>query len=111
MAQVAVPLATYTGWNLFNPASGPSSLLSSMQGAYIPLPRMRADREQTRDPRPSVDERYRSREHYITLVTAAAHELVRQGYLLEEDVAALATQAERHWSASQESGATVESTK
>jgi hypothetical protein len=55
MPEVAVPLATYTGWNLFNSASGPSNLLSSMQGSYIPLPRTRADRDKTNDPRPSTE--------------------------------------------------------
>ena len=52
MPEVAVPLATYTGWNLFNAESGPSTLLSSMQGSYIPLPRTRIDRERANDPRP-----------------------------------------------------------
>ena len=59
MPEIAVPLATYTGWNLFNAESGPTSLLSSMQGSYIPLPRTRADRERTKDPRTSIEERYR----------------------------------------------------
>ena len=32
MPEISVPLATYTGWNLFNAEAGPTSLLSSMQG-------------------------------------------------------------------------------
>ena len=39
MPELAVPLATYTGWNLFNDRSGPTDVLSSMQGSYVPLPR------------------------------------------------------------------------
>ena len=62
MPEVSVPLATYTGWNLFNADSGPTSLLSSMQGSYIALPRTRADRERAKDPRSSIEERYQSRE-------------------------------------------------
>jgi hypothetical protein len=98
MPEIAVPLATYTGWNLFNPESGPSNLLSSMQGSYIPLPRTRADRERTKDPRASIEERYRSRDQYLALVSAAAKELVQQGYMLEEDVATIVERADAHWS-------------
>jgi hypothetical protein len=97
MPEVAVPLATYTGWNLFNAESGPTGLLSSMQGSYIPLPRTRGDRERARDPRSSVEERYRDREDYIARVTAAAKDLVKQGYLLEADVPSVVQLAQRRW--------------
>ena len=97
MPEVAVPLATYTGWNLFNAESGPTELLSSMQGSYIPLPRSRADRERARDPRSSVEERYRDREDYLARVTAAANDLVKQGYLLEADVPSVVQIAQRRW--------------
>src|SRR5204863_3283 len=43
MPELAVPLATYTGWNLFNDRSGPAGVLSSMQGSYIPLARTTTD--------------------------------------------------------------------
>jgi hypothetical protein len=98
MPEISVPLATYTGWNLFNAESGPTSLLSSMQGSYIPLPRTRADRERTKDPRMSIEERYESRERYLALVTAAARELVQQRYLLEDDVDDIVKRADEHWS-------------
>jgi hypothetical protein len=98
MPEVSVPLATYTGWNLFNPESGPSSVLSSMQGSYIPLPRTRAERERSKDPRLSIEERYESRDRYLTLVSTAARELVQQGYLLEADVTTLVDRAAAHWS-------------
>jgi hypothetical protein len=102
MPEVSVPLATYTGWNLFNAESGPSTLLSSMQGSYIPLPRTRTDRERAKDPRPSIEERYQSREQYLARVSAAARELVQQGYLLEEDIAALVERANGHWTLAME---------
>ena len=97
MPEISVPLATYTGWNLFNAESGPTSLLSSMQGAYIPLPRTRTDRERSKDPRPSIEERYESRERYLALVSAAARELVQQRYLLEGDVESVVKRAVEHW--------------
>jgi len=92
-----VPLATYTGWNLFNAESGPIELLSSMQGSYIPLPSTRADRERSRDPRSSIEERYRNRDDYLARVTAAANALVKQGYLLEADIPSMLERAKEHW--------------
>src|SRR5947207_8893387 len=65
MPELAVPLATYTGWNLFNDRSGPTDVLSSMQGSYIPLPRTSAERKRTNDPRLSIEERYRDKDQYI----------------------------------------------
>ena len=97
MPEVAVPLATYTGWNHFNSEAGPANLLSSMQGSYIPLPRTRADRERTNDPRASVEERYQNRDGYLAQVSSAARQLVKQGYLLEEDVATVVDRADKHW--------------
>ena len=53
MPEVSVPLATYTGWNLFRPDSGPEGVLSSMQGSYIPFPRTAIDRSAA-EPRPEA---------------------------------------------------------
>ena len=97
MPELAVPLATYTGWNLFNDRSGPTNVLSSMQGSYVPLPRNAAERARSGDPRATVDDRYRDKDHYVGLVTKAAQELIDQGYLLGEDLAAVVRNAARHW--------------
>jgi len=97
MPELAVPLATYTGWNLFNDRSGPANVLSSMQGSYVPLPRTGAERKQKNDPRRSIDERYKDRIDYVAQVTKAAQSLVGRGYLLAEDVDVVAKNAARHW--------------
>jgi hypothetical protein len=97
MPELAVPLATYTGWNLFNDRSGPTSVLSSMQGSYIPIPRTSAERRRTNDPRASLDERYRDKDQYVGLVTKAGLELIDQGFLLAEDLAVVVKNAGRHW--------------
>ncbi len=99
MPELTAPLATYTGWNLFNDRSGPPDAISSMQGSYIALPRTAADRKRSGDPRPSIDERYRGKDDYVAKVTAAAAGLVKQGYLLDEDVATIGANAARHWDA------------
>jgi hypothetical protein len=97
MPELSVPLATYTGWNLFNDRSGPTDVLSSMQGSYIPLPRSTADRKRTNDPRLSIEERYHDKEQYVGLVSKAAQTLVDQRFLLAEDLAAIVRNAGRHW--------------
>ena len=95
--ELAVPLATYTGWNLFNERSGPTDVLSSMQGSFIPLAKTRAEREHASDPRRSVEERYATRDQYLAQVTKAANDLVGKGYLLKEDVPGIVEQAKTRW--------------
>ena len=97
MPEVAVPLATYTGWNLFRAGAGPTDVLSSMQGSYIPFPLTAEDRERIGDSRRSIEERYGSRAAYLGLVTEAALALVDKGYLLAGDLAPILSQAARHW--------------
>jgi hypothetical protein len=97
MPELAVPIATYTGWNLFNAQSGPTSVVSSMQGSFIPFARTRADRERTKDPRLSMEERYQSRKQFLELVSKAASDLVEKGYLLKEDMPRILGQAETRW--------------
>ena len=97
MPEVAVPLATYTGWNLFQSEFGPEDVLSSMQGSYIPFPRTTVDGQQSSDPRRAIEERYRSREQYVGLVSDAALRLIDEGYLLAGDLAPILGRASEHW--------------
>ena len=84
--EVSVPLATHTGWNLRHPDVGGADQLMYFAGATLPFAKTRAEREQTGDPRPSIAERYRSRDDYLARVRDAAKALVAEGYLLDEDV-------------------------
>ncbi len=95
--ELAVPLATYTGWNLFNERSGPPMVLASMQGSFIPLARSRSERERANDPRRSVEERYQGREQYLAQITKTANDLVSKGYLLKDDVQRIVEQAGTRW--------------
>ena len=97
MPEQKVPLATYTGWNLFNDKSGPTHEISSMAGSYIPFARTKVEREAKSDPRPSIDERYTGREQYLDLVGDAAVKLVEEGYLLGGDLPVILKNAGRHW--------------
>ena len=89
MPSVAVPLATFTGWNLRNPAIGAPGELLRLTGGRIPFPRTAADRERSGDPRAAVTERYSSFDAYLERYMAAAGELEAAGYLLPEQSAGL----------------------
>jgi hypothetical protein len=94
---VAVPLATYTGWNFRHPKIGAPEELVSLLGASIPFPVTRAMREAAKDPRRSVEERYRSRDDYLAQVEKAADALVLRGYLLFDDLPRVLQRATDTW--------------
>jgi hypothetical protein len=97
LPDIAVPLATQAGWNYRDTSIGAPEKLAGEIGSYIPFPLTRADRERTRDPRPSVEERYRNRDDYVGRYAAATLELVNRGYVLAEDVADLLQHAMEHY--------------
>ena len=95
--EVAVPLATYTGWNFRNPVIGGPSRLYPLIGTYKPFAITRAEADLNRDPRPSIEERYTTREDYLRQVREAAEKLVGERYLLAEDLSSIVTRAAAHW--------------
>jgi hypothetical protein len=95
--EVAVPLATTTGWNFRAERIGNPSTIYALLGSYMPFPRTRAERELKHDPRPSIAERYKGREDYLQRIRAAAVDLVKQRFLLDEDVDNTMQRATRHW--------------
>lgn len=97
LPDVAVPLATYTGWNFRNQSSGGTEMLRPLIGSYVPFAATREQRQQASDPRQSVAERYASRDAYIARIREVAVDLVRRRYLLQEDVAAIEARALEHW--------------
>lgn len=89
LPEVAVPLATYTGWNLRATPHGAEGMLAPYNGSYLPFPRTREERLQANDPRPGVLERYPSRMVYLFHFAEAARRLRSQRLLLAEDMEAL----------------------
>jgi hypothetical protein len=90
---LAAPLGTYTGWNIR--ASGVFKGQScGNSGGFIPFAKTKAERLAAGDPRLSLEERYRGHAAYVAAVASAAQGLVRDGYLLPEDAAAMIAQAE-----------------
>ncbi|HET9978125.1 MAG TPA: alpha/beta hydrolase domain-containing protein [Burkholderiaceae bacterium] len=83
LPDVAVPLATYTGWALR--AGVWANDGCEAEGQYIPFARTLADRLARGDPRPSVEERYPSFGEYRSAVVRAIDGLVKDRLMLCED--------------------------
>ena len=70
LPEVAVPLGTHTGWNVSTyPLSG-LRYLAGLVGSFQPFAKTRAEREQSGDSRPSIEERYTNRQDYLQRVQA-----------------------------------------
>jgi hypothetical protein len=95
--EAAVPLATTTGWNFRNASAGNPGEIVQTLGAYVPFPSTRSRRESKGDPRRSIEERYRDDTDYLQRIRAMAMELIRDRYMLEEDLDAVMTRANSHW--------------
>ena len=93
LPDVSVPLATVVGWNLRHSKTGGPGQTHKTMGSTIPFPVNQREREESGDPRPSVEERYGSRQDYLDRVSQAGRELVEAGYLLEEDLTTVTEQA------------------
>jgi Alpha/beta hydrolase domain len=97
LPEVSVPLATYTGWNFRNSRIGGTDQLVALLGSYVPFAQTKGERDARHDPRRSVEDRYPSRDAYMELINKAAAALVKDGYLLAEDVAPVTKRAADHW--------------
>jgi hypothetical protein len=97
LPEVAVPLATYTGWNFRQPAIGAPGELVPLIGSSILFPPTRAAREAAKDPRRSIEERYHSRDEYLARVEQALDALVLKGYLIYDDGPRILQRATDQW--------------
>ena len=84
LPDIAVPLATYTGWNLYKEPYTAGELCDR-DGSYIALETTESARGAKGDPRPSLEKRYRGHADYVKKVEAAARRLVKDRVLLAED--------------------------
>ena len=84
LPDIAVPLATYTGWNEYKPPY-PAGEIADRDGSCLPFAADRAVREAAGDPRPSIAERYASGADYVARVEAVVAELVGARLMLAED--------------------------
>ena len=101
LPDLAAPLATYTGWNTRHADIGNTGLMIGITGGLfgwtLPLPKARADREASGDPRSSIEERYASKDDYLARAREAAESLAQEGYMLDEDVEGVVERAGEKW--------------
>jgi hypothetical protein len=97
LPEVAVPLGTYTGWNITRPRLQDLGYLAGLIGGFEPFALTRADRQKAGDVRLSVEERYTGRQDYLDRVKKAAATLVRERFMLADDVGGVLQRAEDTW--------------
>jgi hypothetical protein len=92
--QHQVPLGTYTGWNMTaggffkgQPCGG------GLTGGFIPFQSTKAEREAAGDPRPSLQERYGTKEGFVCAVRTVTKREVASRFLLQQDADRLIKQA------------------
>ena len=91
---VRVPLGTYTGWNLGRKDRFEDGFCS-LQGSFVPFAQTKQERLDAGDPRLSIEERYPTKDAYVTAVRDAARTLVEQRLLLDDDARRLIAEAVR----------------
>jgi hypothetical protein len=85
MPEVAVPIATYTGWNYAKDPNAPRGFVADMIGSTLVYPKAKAE------------QMYGSKGAYQEKVRAKAMELVAQRYLLAGDVEKIVWRAGHAW--------------
>jgi hypothetical protein len=82
---LAVPRATYTGWNPRAQGFGGPTAFYPLQGAVLPFAPTEAARKDANDPRPSIEARYADDAAYVAAVEREAARAVAERLLLKED--------------------------
>lgn len=88
-----VPIASMLSWNVGRKDRFEDGFCL-FQGAYVPFAKSKAEREQAGDLRPSIEERYPTKEAYVQAIRKAAEASVKQRMLLPDDATFLIKQAE-----------------
>ena len=87
------PIGTYTGWNLGRKDRFENGMCN-LQGSFIPFAATKAERIATGDPRLSIEERYPTKDVYLSAFKKAANDLVAKRFLLPDDADSLVKTAE-----------------
>jgi hypothetical protein len=87
LPDIAVPTGTNGGQNQ------PQTFTCMLVGSFSAFAATKAERERSGDTRPSIEERYRSRDDYVNRVRVAARDLMARGFLLPEDAAVIVQEA------------------
>jgi len=96
---VAVPLATSTPWNLRHADVGAPyqiiGLTGGPRGSTVPFKKNKND--DLDDERLSIQERYKSKEEYLKLISDYSKDMVRDKFLLEYDLENILERSESRW--------------
>ena len=111
LPDIRVPLGTHTGWTMRHPDIGGDGHYLPIQGAVLPFARSQRERHAMSDPRPSIQERYSSKEDYLARVRRAAEDMVRERYILAEDIDRIVEGASQRWDAFQMVGQQAEAVR
>lgn len=90
LPDVAVPLATFTGWNVYRDLPGE---FADRDGSCVPFAATKTERLTSGDPRLSLQERYASHDDYVAQVQACVDRLVADRLLLQADADGYVTAA------------------
>ena len=82
--ELEAPVATYVGWN-FRPKGEAEHSMAAVHGSYLVFAETDDEARKAGDSRASLATRYASLDDYVEQVSRAAHALVEQRLLLEED--------------------------
>src|SRR6266849_6817013 len=91
--EIRAPVGTNTGWNV-RAAGFRAPHLCGLSGSFIPFAPTLAERLASGDPRLSLEERYGDHRGYVEAVRSASRELIRAGFLVEEDAERFLAEAE-----------------
>jgi len=91
--EVQVPVGSFLGWNLRREPAGAPEGLARLYGSLIPFAPSAEARRASGDQRPSLAERYSSKDDYLGRVNAAVQAQVRDRLLLVADVPAVVARA------------------
>ncbi|MEW4566647.1 alpha/beta hydrolase domain-containing protein [Tautonia sp. JC769] len=94
LPQIAVPVATFTGWNLRREEAGAAGQLAKFNGSFLPFPVDEVQRSTFDDPRVSVRERYPTFDLFFRRFGECLLELESERFLLDGDVVDLLREAE-----------------
>lgn len=87
------PIGSYTGWNSFRPGLFDGGFCN-FNGSFVPFAATKAERDAVGDTRPSLQERYPTKDAYVDAVKQAGDRLAAQRLMLPGDVVRLVAEAE-----------------
>ena len=84
--ELVAPIATYTPWRRIDYPNSLTAMTDYFTGAVIPFPRNDEEKSRFGDPRPAISSLYPSKDDFLREARSRARDLVRDGFLLDDDI-------------------------